>query len=468
MSYWLAYVLVLLDIVIFKTFFPPFSIWCIGYILIILGLLKKDPMDPRFWLFLGVNILLVNGFSGVLYVPAYIKIEKIIIYVLLTVISFHLGFGKLPLKDSKSISKFRMVFCAYSNLSNRVHILLGIVGILGAILICFEMFIIFGVSLDDGGERRSQFQNLFPFLTLTPIGVILLGGSFPSIFSIFGGGSKVNVILGLLNVIALALSSMAIAGKQGILFVLLILVYIYLFHKYYRVTIKVSWFVKFVILGCFYFFILYLSFLTLGRHNVKYDGQLLNTDAFSKEFVDVSREYLPPVVQNNFAEFFGYYGNQLPYVAERWDIENFELKYGYFRFPRLLAPFTFLERQIIKIFPFYQDIYPDDRVATIKKQTKGYFGNANWGTIAFLNIKYFGIIGGLIIFFFVGKVSKYLYNFFFKYPNYITFQLNYINCAGMFYFAMFYFTQETGPFFYLLILLGITYCSRKKRLSLYK
>ena len=330
------------------------------------------------------------------------------------------------------------------------------------------MFIIFGVSLDDGGERRSQFQNLFPFLTLTPIGVILLGGSFPSIFSIFGGGSKVNVILGLLNVIALALSSMAIAGKQGILFVLLILVYIYLFHKYYRVTIKVSWFVKFVILGCFYFFILYLSYLTLGRHNVKYDGQLLNTDAFSKEFVDVSREYLPPVVQNNFAEFFGYYGNQLPYVAERWDIENFELKYGYFRFPRLLAPFTFLERQIIKIFPFYQDIYPDDRVATIKKQTKGYFGNANWGPIAFLNIKYFGIIGGLIIFFFVGKVSKYLYNFFFKYPNYITFQLNYINCAGMFYFAMFYFTQETGPFFYLLILLGITYCSRKKRLSLYK
>lgn len=75
MSYWLAYVLVLLDIVIFKTFFPPFSIWCIGYILIILGLLKKDPMDPRFWLFLGVNILLVNGFSGVLYVPAYIKIN---------------------------------------------------------------------------------------------------------------------------------------------------------------------------------------------------------------------------------------------------------------------------------------------------------------------------------------------------------------------------------------------------------
>ena len=277
MSYWLAYVLVLLDIVIFKTFFPPFSIWCIGYILIILGLLKKDPMDPRFWLFLGVNILLVNGFSGVLYVPAYIKIEKIIIYVLLTVISFHLGFGKLPLKDSKSISKFRMVFCAYSNLSNRVHILLGIVGILGAILICFEMFIIFGVSLDDGGERRSQFQNLFPFLTLTPIGVILLGGSFPSIFSIFGGGSKVNVILGLLNVIALALSSMAIAGKQGILFVLLILVYIYLFHKYYRVTIKVSWFVKFVILGCFYFFILY-KHVQFRKHT--YNDNLLKDTIF--------------------------------------------------------------------------------------------------------------------------------------------------------------------------------------------
>lgn len=73
----------------------------------------------------------------------------------------------------------------------------------------------------------------------------------------------------------------------------------------------------------------------------------------------------------------------MPYVAERWEIEKFEDKYGYIRFPRILAPFTFLERQVIKIFPLYQEIYPDDRVATIKNQSRGYFGNANWGTIAF-------------------------------------------------------------------------------------
>ena len=266
----------------------------------------------------------------------------------------------------------------------------------------------------------------------------------------------------------LALASMAIAGKQGILFIILIFAYIYIFHRYYRMPIRVPKYVKISIMGSIYAFILYLSFLTVGRQNVETEGDLLQRGTFSKEFVDISKQYIPNGIQNNFAEFFGYYGNQLPYVAERWEIEKFEDKYGYIRFPRILAPFTFLERQVIKIFPLYQEIYPDDRVATIKNQSRGYFGNANWGTIAFLNIKYFGIIGGLIAFFFVGKISRKFYNHFFRSPNYITFQLNYINCAGMFYFTMFYFTQETGPFFYLVILLIFELYFQKQNISFYK
>ena len=60
------------------------------------------------------------------------------------------------------------------------------------------------------------------------------------------------------------------------------------------------------------------------------------------------------------------------------------------------------------------------QIEEIKNQSKGYFGNANWGTIAFLNIKYFGILGGLIAFFFVGKISRKFYNHFFRSPNYQT------------------------------------------------
>ena len=299
-------------------------------------------------------------------------------------------------------------------------------------------------------------------MVLTPIGTILLGGCFPSIFSIFCGGNRINKILGLLNIIALAAASMAIAGKQGILFVVLILLYVYLFSHHFKIKIKVPSYIKLSIILSFVLFAIYLVTLTQGRQHADYEGELLENGSFTNEFKNEIEGFMPAGIQNNFAEFLGYYGNQLPYVAERWEIENFENKYGYFRIPRILGPFTFLERQVIKIFPYYQEIYPDDRVSTIKNQTKGYFGNANWGAIPFLNIKYFGIIGGLIMFFFVGKISRFIIEDFRKRPNYITFQLNYINCAGMFYFTMFYITQETGPFIYLIILLVLRHQMIKK------
>lgn len=148
---------------------------------------------------------------------------------MLTIFSFHLGFGKLENANYVILLRRRLhnVFNSYSSYSNKIHIFLGLLGIIGSLMICFEMFVLLGVSMDDGGERRRQFQELFPLMVLTPIGTILLGGSFPSIFSVFCGGSKTNILLGLVNILALALSSMAIAGKQGILFVTLILAYIY-------------------------------------------------------------------------------------------------------------------------------------------------------------------------------------------------------------------------------------------------
>lgn len=467
MSYILAYLFILFDVFLFKNIIPSFGIWCIGYSIVIVALLKKNPLDPRFWLFLGVGILLINGFSGILYVPTYIMPYKTVIYLMATILAFHLGFGKLHVLNGKlNRCKGKILFKPFSVQSNKIHIFWGLIGIVGSSLICLEMFVIFGVSLDDGGERRMQFQELFPLLRFTPIGTILLGGSFLSIFSIFCGGSKPNVILGLLNIITLVLASVAIAGKQGVLFVMLIFAYVYLFHRFYGIVIKVPGYVKIFICASIGLFVMYLAFLTSGRQNVESEGELLTTRGFDKKFVEMSQTYVPAKIQNTFAEFFGYYGNQFPYVAERWEIEGFEEKYGYMRFPRFLGPFTFLERQVIKIFPFYREIYPDDRVETIENQSKGYFGNANWGTIIFLNIKYFGILGGLIAFFFVGKIARLLYNNFIRHPNYITFQLNYINCACMFYFTMFYFTQETAPFIYLLILICMGYYFKKNRVLL--
>lgn len=249
MPYILAYLLILLDISILPSILEPFVVWSLGYLIIISNLYKKDPLDPRIWLFLGVGILLINGFSGILYVPSNINEQRIIIYVMLTIFSFHLGFGKLENANYAILLRRRLrnVFNSYSSYSNKIHVLLGLLGIIGSLMICFEMFVLLGVSMDDGGERRRQFQELFPLMVLTPIGTILLGGSFPSIFSVFCGGSKINILLGLVNILALALSSMAIAGKQGILFVTLILAYIYFFHKCYRIKIKIPVYVKYCI-----------------------------------------------------------------------------------------------------------------------------------------------------------------------------------------------------------------------------
>lgn len=463
MPYIIGYLLEIVSVFGLKGIISPFTNWIIGYVLLFVVLKGKDPLNPCYWLFIGVNILIINGFSGILYVPADIQPYKIIVYVLLTVFAFHLGYGNV-----KAYKKSRK----YNNLSVlptwiiKINTICGLVGIIGSLLICVEMFVLFGVSIDDGGERRAQFQNLFPFLVLTPIGTILLGGSFVSIFSIFSGGSKLNKLLGLLNVFALATASMAIAGKQGIMFVLLILSYIFLFQRYYKIKFQIPKYVRMSLIGIGYLFMVYLMFLTTGRQNTSYEGELFQEGRFSQDFSTVSQEYLPSGIQNTVAEFFSYYGNQFPYVAERWKIEHFEDKYGYIRLPRILGLFTFIERQVIKVVPLYNDIYPDDREVTIKNQSKGYFGNANWGTIAFLNIKYFGIVGGLIFFLIYGKISRHIYDYMAKNFNYLTFQLNFINCAGMFYFTMFYITQETGPLIHFLILIFLLWYARKHKLSI--
>ena len=76
MPYILAYLLILLDISILPSILEPFVVWSLGYLIIISNLYKKDPLDPRIWLFLGVGILLINGFSGILYVPSNINEQK--------------------------------------------------------------------------------------------------------------------------------------------------------------------------------------------------------------------------------------------------------------------------------------------------------------------------------------------------------------------------------------------------------
>ena len=174
MPYILAYLLILLDISILPSILEPFVVWSLGYLIIISNLYKKDPLDPRIWLFLGVGILLINGFSGILYVPSNINEQRIIIYVMLTIFSFHLGFGKLENANYAILLRRRLrnVFNSYSSYSNKIHVLLGLLGIIGSLMICFEMFVLLGVSMDDGGERRRQFQELFPLMVLTPIGTI--------------------------------------------------------------------------------------------------------------------------------------------------------------------------------------------------------------------------------------------------------------------------------------------------------
>lgn len=450
MSYLVYYLLEILIVFAIQALTTPFVCWCLGYIVLYLAIRNKDPMDPRCWLFVGVNILLINGFSGILNVPAYINPTKVLILTSLTILCFHLGFGKM---SNRCYDRNIKSFGEMPLWIDRINIICGIGGIIGCVLVCYEMYVVFGVSLDDGGERRRQFQELFPFMKLTPIGNVFLGGSFVSIFSVFCGGGKKSQFLGLINMFALAFASMAIAGKQGLMFVVLILVYVYVFKKKYRINIVIPKYVKVMLLIIFYFFSSYLIFLTMGRQNVSYEGELLENGKFNKEFVTFYKKNLPLTFQNTFAEFFGYYGNQFPYVAERWELEGFENKYGYFCIPRILGLFTFAERQVKKVYPQYDIIYPDDRVATINNQRSGYYGNSNWGTVVFLNIKYFGIIGGLVFFFFYAKCSRYIYDRMFTDFNYFTFQMNFINCAGMFYFTMFYFTQETGPFIHLLLLL---------------
>ena len=154
MPYLIGYILILLDITVFKSAIPPFEAWIFGYIVIVTTLFKKDPLIPSFWLFLGVGIIAVNGLTGILYIPSNIDDSKIIIYTILTIIAFHLGLGEV--KKVKRSTKLLQIFIPYSKKINLIHTILGIIGIIGAFVTRCSLSLEFPSMMAESGEHSSK------------------------------------------------------------------------------------------------------------------------------------------------------------------------------------------------------------------------------------------------------------------------------------------------------------------------
>lgn len=444
----------------------PTLIWVLGYVILFLTIRNKNPFDPQAWMFFSWGVLFVNIFSGVIYIPANIDFLAPMFYVILTLFMFHCGFlaGKT---DNFRFNKNQVRNFLYQKAGPKLQwfiTILGILTVIGALAISFEMFVIHGMSF-NGGERRAEVQSAFKALTpLTTLGVILIGGCYISALSLFFGGNSRNKFLAITSIASIALASVAIAGKQGILIAILIILFGFLVSKYYRVKLKIPIYVKTLLVSVCILFILYISILSSERHGNVGKGELLTESSrFNQEFID-EMNFLPATLKNTFAEFFGYYGDQLCTFSERWELDDYPNIYSILELPpRVLNPFTWFERQVAKILPFYNTIYPPDKLLTrIANQNNGYFSLANWQTTLLQGIKIFGFAGQLIVVFFHGYYSRRLFEKVGKNISFTTLHMCLLNSIFLVYTIMMNFLGETSAFFYLAIILFLHFNSKIK------
>ncbi|WP_273212129.1 hypothetical protein [Runella zeae] len=431
--------------------------WLLCISVIIYSVRKSNPFNPTLWLFVAWGVLFSNFFSGVMYVPSHLQYSEPVIYIVLCIVIFHIGYNEAKDKNIK-FNKYQVNLFLSKKSDNRfqyLYTVLGLLSLIGALFICLDIFFLQGLSI-NGGERRGQLQDL-QFSAFATSGMIFLGGAYLSALSLFFGGNKRNQVIGILSFISLALSSMALAGKQGVLIAILICIYAISISKFFKIPIKVPFFTKLLLSGTLLFFIYYIILLSSERHGNVTSGQLLDESLILNSSFKNDMSILPNFVKNTFAEFFGYYGEQLGTFIERWEIDNYVSKYSIIEIPpRILGPFTWLERQLIKIFPGYVDLYQlKDWVKTIQKQKNGYYGLANWQTTVLKGVKDFGFLGQLIIIFFHGYISRKLYQRIGSQISLSTLHMSMFNNIFIVYTIMMNFLGETSAFFYVIIILLI-------------
>lgn len=460
MPYLISYLLLFLLLGLNNLFsFSPTTTWFCGYFLLILTVWKKNPLDPQAWMFFSWGVLLVNVFSGVIYVPLSINFIMPLSYIISILFFFHFGFFVARTKNFKFDKRQVRIFLTqtYRKKIQLFMTVLGVIALFGSCMISFDMFILHGFSL-NGGDRRAQFQEMI-FTPLTTIGVMLIGGSYISGLSLFFGGNKYNKVIAIVSLLAIAIASMAIAGKQGIMIAILIVLFGFLMTKYYKPKIEFPLYLKWLLCLILLFFYTYITSLSSERHGNVDSGELLTqSERFDSNFIK-EMSILPKGIKNTVAEFFGYFGDQLCTFSERWQIDNYPQKYSLFALPpRILAPFTWLERQVIKVFPIYKEIYPTPNLKLlIAKQNKGYFGLENWQTTIYQGLSIFGFFGQWVIVFFHGFYSRKLYEKVGKKITFSTLHMCLLNNIFLVYTIMMNFLGETSAFVYLVILIYLYY-----------
>ena len=239
-----------------------FLTWLLCYIVVVSFIWKSDPLSPEPWLFVSWNVLFINLFSGIRYTPSDINFLPPVAYALLFLFCFHLGYGLNEKKVyEQNLEQFEHLISLESNRKmQNVYTIAGICSIIGVVLVLFDIFFMLGLSM-DGGERRAGFIENFSNLSWrTNIGMVLAGGIYVSMFSIFWGGNKTNSIIGVLSFFSSILYSFAIGGKQGVLLSLLVVFFALFVRKKYNIKSLISNYAKF---GSVFVFCFMFSYITL-------------------------------------------------------------------------------------------------------------------------------------------------------------------------------------------------------------
>lgn len=445
----------------------PTATWVTCYIVMLLTLKGKNPLDPRIWLFFAWGVIFTNLFSGVRYIPQ-IDFFPPILYTVLVISCFFIGYNnnKKVICKNAGMRVNRFLSTPLSDKKQKFITISACFCFIGTLGVLYDLFVNLGVSF-DGGDRRADFIENFDRLSfLTTIGMLMIGGCYMPIISIFFQGDRKNKYMGALSFLCLGLYSIAVGGKQGIFLVGLLLIAMISIANKYRIKVSIPGLVKSIMGAILIFFFLYIIALSSERHGHIDAGEALsNSTEFSEEFVNGVGQYVPNSLQNTFAEFFGYYGDQLGCFCERWNIDNYPEKFSIIEFPpRVLEPFVWIKRQIEKIFPIYNEIFPPkdkSLIVRIANQSSGYYGLANWQTTVRQGIDLFGFLGQLIIVLLHGYYSKEIFVRFHNSPSFSLLHACILNCVFLVYTTMMNLIGETSVLVYLILIIYLFYQERK-------
>lgn len=430
---------------------PSIIILLFSYLFVAIQIKNKNPLNPLVWLYLAWGFLYANTFSGIIkYKIIGNHLVKVTLISIVSIGIFTLGFY-INKKKSPNRALINKYLINESNCENNIKIgrFFSWLSIIGLGMLSIEVFMNLRASIVDPAALRSSWNTRDSASFFGQLSPILFAGGLFSIMCFFLVNSQ--VILFLIGTISFALGSVFSAGRQQLFQVILIsFLCLYLLH-YFKVPFIINKQLKIILFGLILLAFSYFIFLSSERNKSDNDSRTMmevfaevNSFEYSDDFLNIAQK-LPLSMNGLIADFSFYFSHELCSFAETLQFEKIPL----INFDPLPL-FPFIERQVDKLIPG-KETQTERMRKNAERGFIGFLSSTTWKTSLLSLFRAFGYIGGLIIIFFHGLLSRIIFEKVMLNPSFVIINLAIANCIGLFYTIMYPIIGETSFLFYIVI-----------------